>query len=131
MRPDIQTLIDKSRNNVEVSNDMELFDKGIDYSKLSVEETKKLFVYSAKLLHEALKQKEPLSKALSDPKWLSHKRGDKYTMDNKPELWTITYYPVLEDNKGNKYNEPRAIVERPIVGGFDIREIPLRYLNKQ
>ena len=72
----------------------------------------------------------PLQQALQDPKWLSHNKGDFYTMDNKPEHWTITYYPVLEDPKGNVYNEPRAIVERPIVGGYDIREIPLRYLTK-
>jgi len=52
-------------------------------------------------------------------------------MDGKPDKWKIAYYPILEDGKTNeKYNEPRALVEKPIVGGTDFREIPLRYLTK-
>ncbi len=52
-------------------------------------------------------------------------------MDNKPELWKIVYYPIFEDNKTKEvYVEPRALVEKPIVGGTDFREVPLRYLTK-
>lgn len=69
--------------------------------------------------------------ALKDPIWLQHKIGDQYTMDGKPDLWKIAYYPLLECGKtGERYNEPRALVEKPINGGTDLREIPLRYLTK-
>lgn len=52
-------------------------------------------------------------------------------MDGKPDKWKIAYYPILEDGKtGEKYNESRALVEKPIVGEIDFREIPLRYLTK-
>ena len=63
--------------------------------------------------------------------WKDHKIGDEYQMDGKPDKWKIAYYPILEDGKTNeKYNEPRALVEKPIIGGTDFREIPLRYLTK-
>ena len=66
-----------------------------------------------------------------DKIWLDHKLGDEYQMDGKPDKWKIAYYPIFEDGKTNeKYNEPRALVEKPIVGGTDFREIPLRYLTK-
>lgn len=52
-----------------------------------------------------------------------------YTMDGKAELWEIIYYPIRENGKTNEiYQEPRALIQRTIKGGFDIREIPLRYL---
>ena len=71
-----------------------------------------------------------LNKALNNPKWFNHQIGDTYTMDDKPELWLITYYPIFENSKTNKpYDEPRALIERPIEGGTDFREIPLRYLT--
>jgi hypothetical protein len=61
----------------------------------------------------------------------NHKIGDEYQMDGKPDKWKIAYYPILEDAKTNeKYDEPRALVEKPIKGGTDFREIPLRYLTK-
>lgn len=74
--------------------------------------------------------------ALSNPTWMSHKIGDQYTMDNKPDLWSIAYYPIFEDGKtGEKYSEPRSLIERPAVfngePGTDFREVPLRYLSKQ
>jgi len=54
----------------------------------------------------------------------------RYTMDNKPELWKITYYPITMDNKTKEvYDEPRALIERPIPNGIDLREVPLRYLT--
>lgn len=57
--------------------------------------------------------------------------GQYYTMDDKPELWKIAYYPLLECGKtGEVYNEPRALIERPIKGGTDFREVPLRYLSR-
>ena len=73
-----------------------------------------------------------LQKALNDPKWKNHKIGDTYTMDGKPDLWKIAYYPIFEDGKtGEVYDEPRALIEKPIVGGTDLREVPLRYLIKK
>jgi hypothetical protein len=72
-----------------------------------------------------------LQQALAHPTWQSHKIGDTYTMDNKPESWKIAYYPIFEDGKnGDQYEEPRALVENPIPGGTDFREVPLRYLTK-
>lgn len=63
--------------------------------------------------------------------WTSHRIGDVYTMDGKPDLWKIAYYYILECGKtGEKYGEPRALVEKPIPGGTDFREIPLRYLTR-
>lgn len=71
-----------------------------------------------------------LQTALSDPTWINHKIGNIYTMDNKPDLWKIAYYPIFEDGKnGEQYVEPRALVEKPISGGIDYREVPLRYLT--
>lgn len=59
-----------------------------------------------------------------------HKIGNTYTMDGKTEPWQIAYYPITEDGKtGEKYQEPRALIERPIKGGIDFREVPLRYLT--
>jgi hypothetical protein len=57
-------------------------------------------------------------------------------MDGKPDLWKIAYYPIFEDGKnGEVYDEPRVLVEKPILGKFDekigtdFREVPMRYLN--
>ena len=71
-----------------------------------------------------------LQEALSDLTWANHQIGNTYTMDNKPDLWKIAYYPIFEDGKnGEQYVEPRALVEKPIPGGIDYREVPLRYLT--
>lgn len=70
-----------------------------------------------------------LNEALSDPKWVDHTIGQVYSMDGKPG-WKIAYYPIFEDGKtGKVYDEPRALVEKPILGGTDFREVPLRYLT--
>ncbi len=66
----------------------------------------------------------------------SHKVGNKYTMDGKPEKWQLSYYPIYEDGKtGEVYSEPKALIERPSswngVKGTDFREVPLRYLKKE
>lgn len=72
-----------------------------------------------------------LKLALSNPIWLNHIIGDTYAMDGKPDLWKIAYYPIFEDGKTNKqYKEPRALIEKPMIGGTDFREMPLRYLTK-
>jgi hypothetical protein len=72
-----------------------------------------------------------LIKALEEKIWLDHKIGDTYTMDRKPDLWKIVYFPIFEDGKnGEVYEEPRALVEKPIPNGTDFREVPLRYLTK-
>lgn len=72
-----------------------------------------------------------LQEALNDKIWLDHKLGDLYTMDGKPDVWKIAYYPIFEDGvTHHQYKEPRALIEKPIIGGTDFREMPLRYLNK-
>lgn len=77
-----------------------------------------------------------LEQALSHPLYKSHNIGDYYSMDNKPDKWQIAYYPIFEDGvSGELYDEPRALVEKPILSkgikiGIDFREVPLRYLSK-
>ncbi len=72
-----------------------------------------------------------LQQSLSDPKWQSHKLGDTYTMDGKPDRWKIAYYPISDNGAtGEQYEEPRALIEKPMKGGIDFREVPLRYLEK-
>lgn len=77
-------------------------------------------------------EQKPEKELTEDEKFMkNHKIGDEYQMDGKPDKWKIAYYPILEDAKtGEKYDEPRALVEKPIKGGTDFREIPLRYLTK-
>lgn len=75
-----------------------------------------------------------LQSALNHPTWLAHTIGDNYTMDGKPELWKIAYYPIFQDGKTQEYyKEPRALIERPAIfgnmTGVDFREVPLRYLT--
>ena len=71
-----------------------------------------------------------LQEALNHPLYQSHKIGDIYLMDYETG-WKIAYYPIFEDGKTKqKYSEPRALVERPMLGGTDFREVPLRYLQK-
>jgi hypothetical protein len=58
-------------------------------------------------------------------------RNDKYTMDGKPEVWKIAYYPLSECGKtGEIYQEPRALMERPVNGVNYFKETPLRYITK-
>lgn len=78
-----------------------------------------------------------LQKALSNEIWISHKIGNEYQMDGKKDKWKIAYYPIFEDGKTNEdYDEPRCLVEKPILGkydekiGTDFREVPLRYLTR-
>lgn len=78
-----------------------------------------------------MEEENKLQKALNHPTWIAHTPGDTYTMDGKPDLWKIAYYPIFEDGKtGEIYKEPRALIEKPMKGGTDFREVPLRYLNK-
>lgn len=82
---------------------------------------------------------ERLFEALKNDVWREHNLYDVYTMDGKPELWKIAYYPMFEDSKtGKEFGEPRALVERPFedkktgeIIGTDFREMPLRYLVKK
>ena len=72
-----------------------------------------------------------LQKALTDKIWQDHKLGDTYIMDGKPDKWKIAYYPIFANGKtGEEYEEPRVLVEKPIEGGIDFREVPFRYLSK-
>lgn len=66
-----------------------------------------------------------LKAALADPLWVSHQLGDEYMMDGQPG-WKIAYYPIFKEE-----GEPRALMERPMVGGTDFREVPLRYLKRE
>lgn len=73
-----------------------------------------------------------LKEALENLIWKEHNIGDIYTMDGKPDEWKIAYYPIFECGKtGEVYAEPRALVEKPMKGGIDLREMPLRYLTKK
>lgn len=65
-----------------------------------------------------------------------HKIGNNYKMQGSNDIWKIAYYPLNECGKTKEiYDEPRALVEKPILGklgekiGTDFREIPLRYLT--
>jgi len=70
-----------------------------------------------------------LQTSLSNPLWLSHKIGHKYTMDGAG-CWKIAYYPIFEDGKTKElYQEARALIETPLTNGTDFREVPLRYLK--
>lgn len=72
-----------------------------------------------------------LEAALRDKLWLSHKISDSYNMDG--DTYKIAYYPLFGTYKGGvwvDFEEPRALVEKPILNGIDFREVPLRYLTK-
>lgn len=73
--------------------------------------------------------------ALENIIWVDHSIGDKYNLINRngsiDRGWKIAYYPIFEDGKtGVTYNEPRALVEKPISNGIDFREVSLRFLIK-
>lgn len=94
-----------------------------------------MYKQADKLAMEIRKEKTnaKLSAALSHSIWQNHKIGNVYTMDNISG-WKIAYYPIFEDAKtGEVYEEPRALVEKPItikgIEGTDFREVPLRYLK--
>jgi hypothetical protein len=71
-----------------------------------------------------------LKEALDHPLWKEHKIGDTYSMDGS-KGWKIAYYPIFEDGRTKEvYQEPRALVEKPMKEGIDFREIPLFYLTK-
>lgn len=72
-----------------------------------------------------------------------HEIGDIYAMVNQDGsssgAWKIVYYPLegtyigVEsdiDKEWIDFDEPRALIEQPIKGGIDFREVPLRYLIK-
>ena len=70
-----------------------------------------------------------LNEALNNTIWQNHKIGQLYKMDGS-DGWKIAYYPIFENGKtGEVYKEPRALIEKPIPGGTDFREVPLRYLT--
>lgn len=71
-----------------------------------------------------------LLEAQNDPLWESHKIGNEYLLKGSDKIWKIAYYPIFFNGKtGEVYKEPRAVVETPIEGGIDFREVPLRYLT--
>ena len=74
-----------------------------------------------------------LTEALNNPLWLNHKIGNTYSMINMDKStsdgWKIAYYPLFENHRGEQYKEPRALIERPMMGGTDFREVAMRYLT--
>lgn len=71
-----------------------------------------------------------LKQALQNQLWINHQIGSYYNMEGDDDLWKISYYPIFENGKTNKqYKEPRALIEKPMQGGTDFREVPLRYLT--
>ena len=51
-------------------------------------------------------------------------------MDGKPDRWVLIYYPLFECGKsGEKYEEPRALMQNIDKPGFWHKEVPLRYLS--
>lgn len=71
-----------------------------------------------------------LQQALNDPIWITHKKENLYTMDNKPDLWKLVYYPLFQDGfTGDEYDEPRALMQNIDKPGFWHKEVPLRYLT--
>ena len=59
-----------------------------------------------------------------------HKIGTNYFMDGKKDRWQLVYYPIKECGKtGEKYNEPRALMQNIDKKGFWFKEVPLRYLS--
>lgn len=71
-----------------------------------------------------------LEEALKDPKYISHKKEDRYTIDGKG-LWQLFYYPIFECNKTKEvYSEPRALMIDRSKEGTWTKEIPLRYIDK-
>ena len=66
-----------------------------------------------------------------------HEIGMTYSMLNRDGSdsgsWKIVYYP-LEGTWKNEtwidYDEPRALIDQPVKGGTDFREVPLRYLKR-
>ncbi len=52
-------------------------------------------------------------------------------------IWRIAYYPIFGTYKGEddkkqwiEFGEPRALIEKALNEGNDLREMPLRYLSK-
>ena len=77
---------------------------------------------------------EKLKSALSHPLWKTHVPERKYKVDGKG-VWRLVYYPILGCGKTQKeYDEPRALMETERnyngVIGMDLREMPLRYVDR-
>ena len=73
-----------------------------------------------------------LQLALEDPVYKAHKVGNSYSMKGDKDLWKIAYYPLFGTYKnGNwvEFESPKALVEKPIPNGTDLREIPLHFLT--
>jgi hypothetical protein len=74
--------------------------------------------------------------------WLQHNHGDVYLMKNRDKSTvecTIAYYPLASTYLTNAqgitslkvYDDLRALIEIPIKGGYDLREIPVVFLTKK
>lgn len=73
--------------------------------------------------------KESKAKLDAQRDWYGFLKNRNCSMDGQPG-WRLVYYPITHDNKTKEqYPEPRALVQKQIVGGIDFREVPLRYLS--
>jgi len=72
-----------------------------------------------------------LMEAKRHPVWRAHRRNKStYYMDGKPDRWKLVYYPIFADGRtGEKYDEPRALMQNVDKPGFWHKEVPLRYLK--
>lgn len=72
-----------------------------------------------------------LQSALDNPIFQQHKIGALYSIKGDSRLWKLTYYPIFQNGKnGDYYDEPRVLVETPILNGIEFREMPIHFLTK-
>ena len=60
--------------------------------------------------------------------WTNHNIGDVYEMKNRNGsvvTCTIVYYPLPY------YKDLRALIEVDMVDGVDLRDVPIKFLNKK
>jgi hypothetical protein len=72
----------------------------------------------------------PVQQALQHPLYATHCVADRYLMDGKG-CWELYYYPIFGCGKtGKVYGEPRALMRSVGEAGADLREVPLRYIER-
>lgn len=67
---------------------------------------------------------------MQEDQFQKRKLGDLFKVKGSGKQWKVAYYPINENGETNEdYPEPRALMETPIEGGIDFREMPLRYVE--
>ena len=51
--------------------------------------------------------------------------------NGRKELCKLVYSPIPTDYKCDPYPEPMALIEFPMQGGVDLRQVPLRSIEEQ